>query len=225
MATLMCPHCHQTNVPPQAPGAQLTCGHCHGPLDGAAEKTSRWFIAHQNGKSGPYSWRALLTLASRGDLDPDAMLFKENSERWLRARSLHALFAATPVARTADAVATAVKPPQQPQPAQPNGTHTAAVAQPRLDETQDVQAPHAHRGGLDATLTPQVTAAKAPAGVHHSIWDMPWVMEGLAAASISLLLGLSIVLGYYVFARMSPREQHPASPDHHVARSVPDAGR
>jgi GYF domain 2 len=197
-------------------------------VDSASEKTSRWFVTHQNERSGPYSWRALLALASRGDLDPDAMLIKEHSERWLRARSLHALFTAAPGARTADPVAT---PPQQPQCIQPNRTNPAAVAQPGEAEAQDVQRLRARRGALEATMTPLVTPAKepasfqAPAGARRSIWDRPWVMEGLAAASISVLLGLSIFLGYYAFARMSLRGPRPASPEQQVASPVPDAGR
>ena len=221
MATLMCPHCHQANVPSASPGARLTCSHCHSPLDGVGEKTSRWFIAHQNEKRGPYSWRALLAMASRGDLDPDAMLFKENSERWLRARSLHALFAAAPVARTADTIAPTAKPPQ---PSQPYDRCTTAMAQLAAAEAQDVQAQHAYREALDATTT-HATPANVPAGARRSIWDLPWVMEGLAAASISLLLGLSIVLGYYVIDRMSPHEPKSASPEQHIAGSVSDAGR
>ena len=46
------------------------------PLDSADARTSRWFIAHRNQRQGPMSWSRLVTLASRGDLDPDATLAK-----------------------------------------------------------------------------------------------------------------------------------------------------
>src|SRR2546421_320343 len=64
-----------------------------------------------------------------------------------------------------------------------------------------------------------------PAGAHRSIWHTPWVMEGLAAASISLLVGVCIVLGYHVFDRMSLRGPRTASPDQHLVSPVPDASR
>lgn len=235
MATLTCPHCHRAIVPPAASGAQLACSHCQSPLDGASEKTSRWFVAHQNEKRGPYSWRALLALASRGDLDSDAMLFKDHSERWVRARTLLALFNSAPAARTAEAAAPTAVPAQQPQRIQPNPQSATAVARPGAAEMRGLQGLPARRDSLDAMLTPLVPPVKEPAsfepqtgppaGAHRSIWLTPWVMEGLAAASISVLLGASIVLGHQLFDRMSLREPLPASPEQHVASPAPDASR
>ncbi len=196
MATLTCPHCHRAITPPASSGARLACSHCHSPVDCASDKTSRWFIAQQNAKSGPYSWRALCALASRGDLDPDAMLIKEHSERWVRARTLQALFTAAPSAKTADTAGPAgptAAPPHQPRRRQPNASGPTALA--------------------------------SPAGAHRRLWDAPWVMESLAAATISVLLAVCLVLGYYAFDRMGLRGPRPASPEQHVASPVPDASR
>lgn len=213
MATLMCPHCHRAITPPASSGARLTCSHCQSPVDRASEKTSRWFIAHQNEKRGPYSWRALCALASRGDLDPDAMLIKEHSERWVRARTLQTLFTAAPAAKT---TATAARLP--PQRCQPIASNAATAARPESAEAQGLDRLPTCRDTRDAALA-------SPAGAHRSIWDTPWVMESLAAATISVLLGVSLVLGYYAFDRMSLRGSPPASPEQHVASSVPDASR
>jgi hypothetical protein len=228
MANLTCRHCHRAITPPVSSGARLTCSHCQSPVDGASEKTSRWFIAHQNDKRGPYSWRALMALAARGDLDPDAMLIKEHSERWLRARSLHALFASAPAARTVDAAAPAAVVPQQPQLIQSYAPR-AAAAQPEGAETQGLHGQRAGRAAPDGVLTPQLTPVtepapcEAPADDHGSFWNMPWVMEGLAAASISVLLGLSIVLGYYAIDRMNLLVPGQAGSGQHVANPEPDA--
>jgi hypothetical protein len=202
------------------------CSHCQNPVDSASEKTSRWFVAHQNEKSGPYSWRALLALASRGDLDPDAMLIKEHSERWLRARSLHALFVDAPAATPADAAAPATVVPRLPS---LNLTRTEGApyeASPvpmaianRLDPHFDL-----HESSVPPPR-PKEPRPVPPAGARRSVWDMPWVMEGLAAASISVLLGAAMVLGYYAFDRLSPRAPTPASPEQQTSSPVPDASR
>jgi hypothetical protein len=226
-------------------------------MDSASEKSPRWFVTHQNQRSGPYSWRALLALASRGDLDPDAMLIKEHSERWVRARTLRALFAS-----------------QQPPRTRPNPMSAAVVPRPGGAEAQDLQGLRARINALKATLTPPGTPVRGPAslesaagadlercetidaptqtmdrlaarrerpeprvpalrtepqpgppaGAHRGFWDTPWLMEGLAAASISVWLGASIVLGYHMFDRMNLRGPRPASPEH-VANPVPDANQ
>jgi hypothetical protein len=254
MATLICPRCHRVITLPASSGARLTCSHCQSPVDIASEKAARWFVSQQNQKSGPYSWRTLLALASRGDLDPDAMLIKEHSERWLRAGTLRALFASEPAAKTADVAAPTAVLPQEPQPTQSNPKSAAAAPPPAPPpgppEAQNLQGLRAHLDALDATLTRLVTPANGPAsleaaavadfrrggtidaptetadrlaarlefaeprvpapkppepqpaptaGGHRGIWDTPWLKEGLAAATISLLLCAGIVLGYYVF--------------------------
>jgi hypothetical protein len=245
-------------------------------VDNASEKTSRWFVSHKNEKTGPYSWRALLALASRGDLDPEAMLIKEHSKRWVRAHTLRALFNAAPMATIADAAAPTTALLQQPQciPASPRSA--VAAARPGTREAPGVPGQRAHREALDAALTPLVMPVKelawietarranpercaasdatmesaddrqarfavpdpglavlgtaepkpAPrAGVYRSIWDAPWVMEGLAAASISVLLGVSIVAGYQVLDRIGLGGSRPASPVQQVATPVPETSK
>ena len=57
---------------------------------------SHWFIASHQKRSGPFPWQRLVSMAARGELAPDVMLFKEGSKRWVRAGTLSALFG-TPV--------------------------------------------------------------------------------------------------------------------------------
>ena len=231
MGIFTCSQCHRA-VAPSASSAPLTCSHCQGPVDSAGEKPSRWFVAHHNEKSGPYSWRALLALASRGDLDPEAMLIKDQSARWVRARTLRALFNSAP-ARTADGAAPPAVPFEQPHRIQPSPRSAAAVARPKAAEVPRLPEPHARRDALDLEFpAPRVPARKPtelkpapPADALRSIWRAPWIMEGLAAASISLLVGLSIVLGYHMFGQMSPRDPRPTSPEQRVASPATDESR
>jgi uncharacterized protein YkwD len=46
---------------------------------------SRWYVARDNKKFGPYTWQQLRTLAERGELLPSDMLLQEGTKKWVGA--------------------------------------------------------------------------------------------------------------------------------------------
>jgi hypothetical protein len=325
------------------------------------------------------SWQRLVALASRGELDPDAMLIKENSDRWVRAGTLRALFVGAPSANIVETPAMGVAPSPQPDPQRPTvrTSRAAAPSRPGVTEAQNLESLLAYIQSLDATLKPVATLAQSPAApapaavsdigsidtlktpaetmasrlgmpseaksavaaepeeipvmapslpvlnsieryqtvdspaeallgffgvqtntisaiatafpitaplttappfesapqadvdsnaalpsvdapcsdlatvqetaaeptvaprkpalasvaaqptapAERGFFEKPWVMEGLVAATISILLAASIALGFNVFDGMQSHEQRPASPEQHVANHAPDGNR
>ncbi len=97
MANLICQHCARPITGPvDASAASVPCPHCRRDVELVDAQATRWFVAHGKQRYGPYTWQRLVTLASRGDLDPNVMLLKEKSTRWVRAGTVRALFATTP---------------------------------------------------------------------------------------------------------------------------------
>ncbi len=84
-----CPNCRKSFTVPSE--AQVRCPHCQQPVE--ATSASRWFLAREKKKLGPYTWRQLLALAKRGDVGPGDMLLREGSKQWQRADSVPKLFA------------------------------------------------------------------------------------------------------------------------------------
>src|SRR5260370_27183893 len=75
--------------------------HCDGP----DTQKGRWFIGHQQKSYRPFTWQRLVSLAVRGDLDPNVMLFKEGSNRSVRAGTLRTLLAGAPTVGAAPTIA------------------------------------------------------------------------------------------------------------------------
>jgi uncharacterized protein YkwD len=113
MPDYACPHCRKSfTAPPSAAAAQVLCPHCRQPVEVPATPASRWFLARNKKKYGPYTWQQLLTLAKRGDVGPDDMLLQEGTKQWLRAGTVRTLFAEREPASEETAVKTA--PARQP---------------------------------------------------------------------------------------------------------------
>ena len=163
MLKLICQQCGKLiTMHADTDAATLPCPYCGHEVDLADGHASRWFVAHQAKQYGPYTWRRLVALALRGDLDPDVMLFKERSDRWVRAGTLQALFAKTPYANTASAVdapavpQTAVRRQAAAPPPAPLAVESAAAPV----AAEELQALLAYINALDATLKP--AAAEPP---------------------------------------------------------------
>ncbi len=121
-----CPHCRKSfTATPSAAAAQVLCPHCGHAVEVPATPASRWFLARNKKKLGPYTWQQLLTLAKRGDVGRDDMLLQEGTKQWLPADTVGALFA--PVGPASEKTALQTAPPPSPSPSPPP---TAAVATP-----------------------------------------------------------------------------------------------
>ena len=91
MPEYACPNCGKEFTTPSS--AQVRCPHCRQALEAPATPASRWFLARNKKKLGPYTRRQLLALAKRGDVGPGDMLLREGSKQWQRADSVPDLFA------------------------------------------------------------------------------------------------------------------------------------
>jgi hypothetical protein len=76
--------------------AEAVCPHCCADEKETDASAARWYVAQHHQTYGPYTWKRLLALALHGDLDPEVMLFKEGTTRWVRAGTLRALFSPPP---------------------------------------------------------------------------------------------------------------------------------
>lgn len=63
----------------------MLCPHCKQQVEVPGNTASRWFVARNKKRHGPYTWRQLLTLAQRGELKPHDLLLKEGDKQWERA--------------------------------------------------------------------------------------------------------------------------------------------
>ena len=52
---------------------------------------SRWWVANQNQRLGPYSWAQLRQMADSGTLRPTDLVFQEGTEQWVQATSVPTL--------------------------------------------------------------------------------------------------------------------------------------
>src|SRR4029077_3753422 len=52
---------------------------------------SRWFLARDKNKYGPYTWQQLAALAKRGDVRTGDMVLQEGTRQWVRADTLPGL--------------------------------------------------------------------------------------------------------------------------------------
>jgi uncharacterized protein YkwD len=96
MAEFTCPSCRKRYAV-TATSSHTPCPHCAH----VAASPSRWFLARNKKKYGPYTWQQLVTLVRRGEVKPDDMLLQEGAKKWVRAETLPALFhePTTPKAR------------------------------------------------------------------------------------------------------------------------------
>jgi hypothetical protein len=147
-------------------------------------------------------------MASRGELDPDAILVKEHSERRVRAGTLRALFSSTAPA----------SPPREEVP-------IAHVATPRM-HTQTLDALIAEISAINTTLQPTAETLApfdAPSAAPHETPRVPrtprWLMEGLIAVSAAVLLATAIILSCFMIDWGKLREPHSAraTPSHQAS--------
>lgn len=109
-----CPHCRKSfTAPPSASAAQVLCPHCRQEVAVPATPASRWFLARNKKKYGPYNWQQLLTLAKRGDVAPDDMLLQEGMKQWQRAGAVPKLFATAKPAGAKTSVGSEPKTPKR----------------------------------------------------------------------------------------------------------------
>jgi hypothetical protein len=57
-----------------------------------------WFYAHDKQRIGPFSWEGFRKLATTGKLNPQDMVWKQGTQRWLVASAVHGLFRPCPPA-------------------------------------------------------------------------------------------------------------------------------
>src|SRR5262245_11522378 len=102
MLQYTCPHCQNVfSAPEAALASAFLCPHCQQTVQVPATTTaSRWFVSRVKKKSGPYTWRQLLSLAQRGDIARDDLLLKEGTQQWVRAETMPLLFANAPAPPT-----------------------------------------------------------------------------------------------------------------------------
>ncbi|HZZ82626.1 MAG TPA: CAP domain-containing protein [Gemmataceae bacterium] len=88
-----CPHCRKSFTAPAGPtAAQVLCPHCRQPVEVPATAATRWFLARNKKKVGPYTFQQLQTLARRGEVGPDDLLLQEGNRKWQRAATVRQLF-------------------------------------------------------------------------------------------------------------------------------------
>ena len=164
MPAYTCPHCQESFTAPATSLATRTpCPHCQQPVEVPATAASRWFIARDKQKLGPYTWQQLLRLAQRGDVKRDQMILQEGHKHWVRADSVPDLAA---------------------------GIVSAATAV----STKPLLAPERRPGHEKQPVKNKPTARSA----------VPWLIAGLAAAGMCVLLSISIV-GAWFFVRFEPQ--------------------
>lgn len=97
MPAYNCPHCHQPFTAAAGESStRVLCPHCQQSVEVLGTNASRWFLARNKKKHGPFTWKQLLTLAERGDVKPDDLLLQEGSKQWVRAEAVPNLFPAAP---------------------------------------------------------------------------------------------------------------------------------
>src|SRR5215468_2696775 len=107
-----CPHCRKSfTAPASTAAAQVRCPHCKKPVEVPATAASRWFVARNKKKFGPYTWQQLQTLAKRGDVNPDDLLRQEGARKWQRAGTVRNLFSAAALAAKPPVVTTSTAAP------------------------------------------------------------------------------------------------------------------
>src|SRR5262249_45503012 len=88
----VCPRCARKLAfsPPKSKPAAIQAGR------GSEEKPTRWFLARNKQRLGPYSSSQLKQLADAGNIIPADMILKEGRQKWVNAGSVKGLFAAAP---------------------------------------------------------------------------------------------------------------------------------
>jgi uncharacterized protein YkwD len=92
MPEFTCPHCQKPFTAPPTAGL-VHCPLCQQSIDVPTTPASRWYLARDNKKLGPYTWQQLCTLAEDDQLHADDMLLQEGERQWVRADTLNGLFA------------------------------------------------------------------------------------------------------------------------------------
>jgi hypothetical protein len=169
MSTSHCGHCHcPITFSAESPAGGMTCPRCGKEAELPRWQGQRWYVAHQEKKYGPISWQRLLTLAARGDLDPEVMLYKEGSTRWVRASTLRALFASAPAPVTTTALPERPALPKRAKPPAPPAPRPAPASPPVKPAAppvgQEIQALFAYINAVEAIIeAPPSVEAPAPA--------------------------------------------------------------
>jgi hypothetical protein len=88
----VCPHCAR-KLAFTPPRSKLNVARAPAPVE---EKSSRWFLARNKQRLGPYSSAQLKQLADAGNIIPDDMILKEGRQKWVNAGSVKGLFTAKP---------------------------------------------------------------------------------------------------------------------------------
>ncbi len=126
MPAFACPHCQNVfSLPSDSASAQVLCPHCRKSVSVLTTDASRWYFSRDKKKHGPYSWKQLVELASRGDLLPNDLVLQEGAKQWRSAESVPNLIAPAPPKGT---VLAKTKPTKAPRRSTPWVTIGAIVA-------------------------------------------------------------------------------------------------
>src|SRR5262249_5675238 len=91
-----CPQCrgtYQTDTNGVAPVACPSCGH---PVAAVEATPAAWFLTRNGEKYGPYSVPQLKQLATKGNLVPDDLLWREGLPAWVKASTVGEVFPRPP---------------------------------------------------------------------------------------------------------------------------------
>jgi hypothetical protein len=228
MTTALCELCDQEFAVPSAAGAHgRHCPTCHDVNDESA-LTGRWFVAHDGKRYGPFSCERLLTMESRGHLDADDVLVLEGGERSLLASQFCALYRSTQdnlvsrpaaAARMPDIKAASASAYPSRGESQPQALKTFVVTDRSLVSKPGTSP--AESAGPDTATTSAATIAElpqphpgiaggketAPAHARLSFLQLPWIYEGVVAASVSLLIMTIVVAANYLIIWSAPAQQ------------------
>jgi len=97
--TLCCPHCKGTVAcRDDLAGQVVGCPHCKKPfrMPGVAPTPTRWYLARNGQRSGPFLLPHLRQMVQTGQLQPSDMLLREGEQTWKPAQSMDGIFQPCP---------------------------------------------------------------------------------------------------------------------------------
>ena len=175
-----CPCGTTLAVTPETAGEQFVCPRCARKLAfsppkykpaaihagrGPEEKPTRWFLARNKQRLGPYSSSQLKQLADAGNIIPADMILKEGRQKWVNAGSVRGLF-------------TGAAPPPAPPP-----------ELPVVEATPLPEGAAEPLGAFAFSTTPGAAYARRPSGSKHL-----WLIGGGAALAVVALATVIVLV-------------------------------
>jgi hypothetical protein len=159
---------------------------------------TKWFVAREKVKLGPYSSAQLKELAQTAQLFPEDMVLREGERKWVAASAIEGLFVMASKPTSSAAVAATKPKPRAPEP-EPDNVFGNLTAAPPGSRKQEPRRPALPPGDDFADLGPSTPRRTKPRGGRPR-WPL---IVGIGAGGL-LLLACCIGVPAFIFMRLKP---------------------